>query len=403
MTLTIAGGTYHELCLEGDWQQMFGSGLRAAAALARRGQPILYTFVAEMELSLVQTIAHTFGVRLSHTSSSQSVTFRYSHGLSTPSISPPLNMLAPSSSIRVAGEHVLRFGMLEGEAIVDAEMAVYDPQSAYSPSLFSSNGSRAGRLAIVCNRLEARLLTGKTAADTAAQELRRVENAELVVVKCGSQGALLCTSRGVQHIPAYRTTQVWPIGSGDVFAAAFFYHWTKGDSAEVATDSASRAAAYYCGSKSLPLPESSEEFADYLPLPVRDTSGEPIRPAVYLAGPFFNMAERWLVNEARNALLDQGMKVFSPLHDVGIGSASEVVPADIKALTECDVVFALLDHLDSGTVFEVGYARSIGKPVVGFCQNATEDSLKMLRGTDVVIVNDFVSAIYQTAWAVQKS
>ena len=44
------------------------------------------------------------------------------------------------------------------------------------------------------------------------------------------------------------------------------------------------------------------------------------------------------------------MDVFSPVHDVGPGPASEVAPVDIEQLRECDVVFAILDGLDSGTL-----------------------------------------------------
>lgn len=99
------------------------------------------------------------------------------------------------------------------------------------------------------------------------------------------------------------------------------------------------------------------------------------------------------------SLRSHGLSVFSPLHDVGYGSASEVVPADIKGIESSDVVFAILDGLDTGTVFEIGYARALGKPVIAFVQNEAEVNLKMLVGTGCEIVDDFASAIYRTAWA----
>lgn len=43
------------------------------------------------------------------------------------------------------------------------------------------------------------------------------------------------------------------------------------------------------------------------------------------------MGERWILNEAKAALESIGMQVFSPLHDVGIGEADKVVPADTAA------------------------------------------------------------------------
>jgi nucleoside 2-deoxyribosyltransferase len=93
------------------------------------------------------------------------------------------------------------------------------------------------------------------------------------------------------------------------------------------------------------------------------------------------------------------LKVFSPYHNVGHGPASKVVPADIKALDESDIVFALADGLDSGTIFEIGYARAKGKPVIVFVQRESEGDLKMLEGTDCEIVDDFASAIYRATWA----
>ena len=44
---------------------------------------------------------------------------------------------------------------------------------------------------------------------------------------------------------------------------------------------------------------------------------------VYLAGPFFSMGQRWLVDEARRCLGELGMDVFSPFHDIGPGAAHD--------------------------------------------------------------------------------
>jgi nucleoside 2-deoxyribosyltransferase len=101
-------------------------------------------------------------------------------------------------------------------------------------------------------------------------------------------------------------------------------------------------------------------------------------------------------------LLQQRVKVFSPYHDVGIGAAEVVVPKDIEALKDCDSVLAILDGFDAGTSFEVGYARSLGIPVVAFVQNEPPEPLKMLIGTGCEIVNDLVSAVYRAAWAAME-
>jgi hypothetical protein len=41
--------------------------------------------------------------------------------------------------------------MLEGDGLVDADVAIYDSQSAFGAVSFEQNGSRAGRLAVIMN------------------------------------------------------------------------------------------------------------------------------------------------------------------------------------------------------------------------------------------------------------
>jgi nucleoside 2-deoxyribosyltransferase len=121
-------------------------------------------------------------------------------------------------------------------------------------------------------------------------------------------------------------------------------------------------------------------------------------PRVYLAGPFFTLAQLWLIEQARNDLRAAGLRVFSPYHDVGVGAAQDVVSADLQGVAECDLVFAIGDGMDPGTVFEIGYARAMGKPVVVYCETGPGESLKMMQGTDCLIEADYVSAVYRTLW-----
>ncbi len=73
-------------------------------------------------------------------------------------------------------------------------------------------------------------------------------------------------------------------------------------------------------------------------------------PKVYLAGPFFTLEEPWVVGQARRDLKAMGLDVFSPYHDVGLGTAEDVVKKDFEGLRNCDVHFAIGDGLDSGTI-----------------------------------------------------
>jgi len=65
-------------------------------------------------------------------------------------------------------------------------------------------------------------------------------------------------------------------------------------------------------------------------------------------------------------------------------------------------MLAVLDGLDSGTLFEVGYAISKGKKVIGFVQSESKVSLTMLIGTNCIIENDLTTAIYKTYWNATK-
>jgi nucleoside 2-deoxyribosyltransferase len=298
--------------------------------------------------------------------------------------------------------------MIEGDAVVEGKRVVYDPQSAYDPRSFRENGSTAGRLAIVANVGECINLTkGKctdTAIETVGKTLLAGEGAEVVVIKRGGFGLTVITSSETRSLPAFRTERVWPIGSGDVFAAVFAYYWMVEDSDVFhAARLASLSTAYYCQTTALPI--SPDILKTFAPSPVNPGSGNfPIEHnRVYLAGPFFTMAERWLIDQSRRHLSDQGFEVFSPLHDVGYGTAAEVVPKDVEAIERSDFVFAVVDGLDSGTLFEVGFARALGRPVVAFVQNETAQSLKMLQGTQCEIVDDFASAIYRVTWTAIES
>jgi nucleoside 2-deoxyribosyltransferase len=219
------------------------------------------------------------------------------------------------------------------------------------------------------------------------------EGADVVVLKMGRLGAFVAWADKTERIPAYQTDFVWKIGSGDVFSAAFSLFWGLDEiSPDEATDLASRATAYYCNSRGLPVPTIAG-LQELSLKPVRSDAGQ-----VYLAGPFFSLAQRWMIEEARKLLIEMGATVFSPVHEVGPGPASFVAPKDIEGLEASDVVLALVDGMDPGTIFEVGYARSRGIPVVVFAENAKAEDLKMMQGTGCELVDDFSSAIYRTLW-----
>ncbi|WP_027483439.1 PfkB family carbohydrate kinase [Deinococcus pimensis] len=399
--IAIVGGTYRERCAEPRRDDLYGSGGRAAAALSALDTNVtLHTARPRQAWGDLRALAATFGFKVEAHDAPHTVEFAYFHPLSVPDIVPPLHQLRSAEPFEVHAESVLRFGMLEADPVVRGERVVYDPHDVRAPRHYHANGSSASRLAYVLNRAEARQLAPHAPHDdpeALARTVARDGRVDVVVIKLGAQGALvLDEAGGVTSVPAYRTPSVWPIGSGDVFSAVFAYHWAvAGLPAVDAARQASLSTAYAYHQLSLPVPADLPQ--DTSPKVRVGPQAHRIKQ-VYLAGPFFTMGKRWVVGQALVALRAAGFKVFSPLHDVGHGPAEDVVEKDLRGLDESDLVFAVIDGLDAGTLFEFGYAHARRKPVGAFVQNESAENMKMLRGSSCVIESDFASAVYAAVW-----
>jgi nucleoside 2-deoxyribosyltransferase len=289
--------------------------------------------------------------------------------------------------------------MLEGEAVVKARRVVYDPQNPVHPRWFDETGSAADEILYVLNRREGSLLTGEDAPEEIIRSVLDRPGVKGCALKLGPRGALVGDSDGkIQRIPCYRTERVWPIGSGDVFASVMAWaSMTRGLDPAEAAEAGSRAVALYCTSGAIPSRRDLILGEAAFPHPVAgsaDTTGK----RVYLAGPFFSLQDRWVLEETRSVLSGFGLEVFSPLHDVGEGEGEEVAPKDLDALRGSAQVFALLETLDPGTVFEIGFARAIGVPVVAYAGDAPDGHLKMLKGTDCAVESDYTTALYRSLW-----
>lgn len=397
--ISVAGGTYLEYCREPAWNELFGSGLRGAIALARLGsKPKLHTFIGADQRAVLEMKADTNGVEVAATEVAETIRFEYLHPLAKPVIEPELVVrdLAIHPQMQMLNaSRVLRYGVMEGSSKVTAEMAVYDPQSPSNPRMFGENGSTAKRLAVVANRSEIKKLTRKKTPEEACKYLLQEAGAEVVVMKCGADGCWVGTGDQVSRVPAFYTTRVWPIGSGDVFSAAFAHGWMmEGLSPADAALRASRATAHFV--ETMACPSIGDLGQDTRPQ-LRMLPAEQHKQ-VYLAGPFFNLAQRWLIEEFRTALLSFGVRVFSPLHEVGRGESENVYEPDIEGLKQSGVVLACLDGLDPGTLYEVGYAHRHGLPVIAFVSAEREEDLKMPKGGGCRIVKDFATALYWTVW-----
>jgi hypothetical protein len=398
--ITIVGGFYRERCRFPPSDEFWGSGGRAAAAIGDLDiDTTLVTAVDAVAERILASIAQSFRFKYSTSPISETISFSYDHGLSPPIIWPPPHTLKPGK-LDASGDCVLQFGMLEADVAVKAKTVIYDPQEPFSPRHFQSS-ERPSRLAYVLNANEARKLGSHENLEEAARRIASGSQADVVVVKRGPSGALILEDGNITTVPAFKTESVWPIGSGDVFAAIFAAEWgLRNVPATRAAEEASLGTAEYVETRVLPIPRSAiESRSSRRPIELRTKSIATDEYDVYLAGPFFNMPQLWIVDEARQVLRGMGLKVFSPYHDVGIGRAKDVAPKDIEALEKSRAVLAFIDGVDTGTVFEAGYARAHAKPVIALAQSTPEEPLKMIAGTGCEVVNDFVSAIYRVVWA----
>lgn len=391
--MEIAGGVYREKCAYPAWDRLFGSGLRAAAAVSGLSKGVrLHTYAPLDWIDSVRSSAAAFGISAAVTPSEEDIEFSYFHPMSRAVLSPAHPKEMPP--ISATGDAVLRFGFVEGTAVVRGRRVVFDPQTGSGVERFGANGSMAEELALVLNGWEAEQATGLPALE-AGPELLKSQDAAVVITKLGPEGARVFM-RGQEPVtvPSYMSDRVFKIGSGDVFSAMFALHWAeRGVAPAAAADLASRSVAHFVNRHRLPVPVS--EGMEH---------GKAIHPKaspgkVYLAGPFFTLSQRWLIEETRDALFGLDLDVFSPLHDAGTGhSAVSLADADLRGLDGSAVVLALVDGHDPGTIFEIGYARKANIPVIVLAERFDGYHRTMFEGTGCHIEDDYTTALYRAAW-----
>lgn len=403
-SIAVVGGSYGEDCAYPRKKLFRGSGGRAAALLSSLNvQVTLHTTTGPQLGEFFQSVATKLGYTLKAEPWPSDIWFRYRHPLGEPSIHYDAHA-EKHEMASISAEHALVFGMIEGRPAVHATRAVYDPQDGSASKPFHANGSTAEELALVVSYSEGKALTGETDCARIAQALLDQPGVSVVVVKCGPQGALVRTTSVDEWVRPFPTTQVYKIGSGDAFSAAFSFAWLieKQDPLAAAWFASRMTAAYVESGQDWVTPgaitqyrmdaqEAANKYVGCRPRKIPDTQ-------IYLAAPFFNTAEQWLVDEVREALKDMGFKVFSPVHQVGIGPAAEVAPADLFALEQSGLVIALLDSLDPGTLFEVGYARAKDIPVIAIAESADPYKLTMVIGSGCEVTNDLATGIYAACW-----
>lgn len=117
-------------------------------------------------------------------------------------------------------------------------------------------------------------------------------------------------------------------------------------------------------------------------MPTSQPSPKPY--AVYLAGPEVFFADHALRYKAlKDCCQQHGLTGHSPLDNALVldgpasAKAQAIYQANLQLIGQCDAVLAHLGDFrgcepDAGTVFEVGYAIALGKPVVAWGQDLSQ-------------------------------
>lgn len=402
--ITIIGGAYIEICSFPERFLFRGSGGRAAAFLSSIDVDVtLITELGKKDGSYFKQIAKNYYYQLKSINERKEIIFYYSYPLAVPHITYSQDDDKLSEQEIIEGENVLIYGMLEGNPQVHAQRVVYDPQNGINAQHFSANGSSARELAIVLSLSEGIALSGKDTPEEIAQSLIATPSTVIVVVKCGPKGACVCTHEAIRWISPYNTERIYKIGSGDIFSAAFTYAWiTKSQDPFISALFASRCCAQYVetGIDRIGKLQADEYlYSAHDEICLMSSCKMPKSNGyIYLAAPFFTMMQKYLVDEVRRIITLMGYRVFSPIHDVGHGSPKDVATKDLHALDHASAVLAILDTQDCGTIFEIGYARAKGIPVIIVMESQVQKDLTMFIGSKCKIYDDLSSGIYSACW-----
>lgn len=108
----------------------------------------------------------------------------------------------------------------------------------------------------------------------------------------------------------------------------------------------------------------------------------------YLAGGWFSPAQVEALGGARAVLETAGQSFYDPQHmclcppDAEEGFANYVLNENLKQIRNASYVYASIEGRDLGTVFEVGYAKAVGKLVLFSTVGSALSDVVLLQSTD---------------------
>lgn len=125
---------------------------------------------------------------------------------------------------------------------------------------------------------------------------------------------------------------------------------------------------------------------------------------VYLASPFFNEEQVNRVNKVKATLTELGYRVYSPKDELVCKAnptpeeAKHVFEQNCINIIKADVVVAITDGKDIGTIWEAGFAYGNFIPVVYYCETLGNNPFNLMlaqSGKGVITSFDNISDVIQ--------
>jgi sugar/nucleoside kinase (ribokinase family)/nucleoside 2-deoxyribosyltransferase len=230
------------------------------------------------------------------------------------------------------------------------------------------------------------------------------------IVKCGRWGTLAFDGDFAHMVPAFSVSVRNAIGSGDCFAGVLAASLTQGEGLVEATTAAAAAASVFVAQDTNIPPLALTAGIAHQRSNASKTfvsSARLERTYVYLAGPFFTEAEARLVGDLEAALDHMGLSVISPRREIGELAAApteaevlQVGRDDLDWIRRCDLIVAILDGDDPGTLMEVGFAAEAGIEVIAL-RSTTDAVPQPIREALDIHLEQSVAALIEaiTEWA----
>lgn len=256
---------------------------------------------------------------------------------------------------------------------------------------------------LLVNEEEATMLSGFRDGESAAKTLIG-QGVKKVVIKRGVRGCLVVEGAILKNVPAFKSEAICTLGSGDVFAGALVASYMQNGNLLESVEIASCVAAHFieriAPEGALTKLAAEHEMKKRPKIHVPDTDNK----YIYLAGPFFCEQERIWVDRVCVALESAGLQIYSPSRENGIITLSSTEAerertfiSDLELIEQSKVVVALLDHEDSGTHFEIGYAHKKGIPVIGLQTSGDQPNNMILFGCQKIVrsLSELIEELYE--------